>query len=253
MRVPERFLHHVRRTGLLPRGAHVLVACSGGADSTALLLLLARLQRPLALGSVSAAHLDHALRDGSEEDARFVEALAAELGVPCATERRPVTRQRQESLEAAARRVRYAFLAETAERLGCGVVATAHQRDDVAETVLYRVLRGTTLRGLRGVAPATTIAGVRVVRPLLPFRREDLREWLARQGRSWREDPTNEGGNDRARIRGEVLPLVRRMLRRDPVEPLARLAEEARREVARREEAEPATSPSRRRPRRRRC
>jgi tRNA(Ile)-lysidine synthase len=251
VRVPERFLHHVRTSGLLPVGTRVLVACSGGADSTALLRLLARLARPLGLAEVAVAHLDHGLRADSPEDARFVAALAEELGLRAVVGRRKVTRRADESPEAAARRVRYAFLARAAARLRCDVVVTAHQLDDQAETVLYRVLRGTTLEGLRGVAPATEIAGVRVVRPLLPFRREELREWLTRQRQPWREDPTNEGGNDRARIRAEVLPLVRRLLRRDAAEPLARLADAARAACARHVADEPATSPSRPRPRRR--
>jgi tRNA(Ile)-lysidine synthetase-like protein len=199
----------------------------------ALLRLLAASRRLLRTGPVAVAHLDHGLRPGSEADATFVAVLADELGLPAVVERRPVRRRRGESPEEAARRVRYRFLADAAGALGCDVVVTAHHLDDQAETVLYRVLRGSGLAGLRGILPATEIEGVRVVRPLLAFRREELRRWLGTLGQAWCDDPGNVGGNDRARLRNEILPAVRRLLRRDPAPPLARLAEVARDEFGR--------------------
>ena len=235
VRLPRDFVVHVRRSELLRRGDRVLVACSGGSDSIALLRLLVATRAATDVARIAVAHLDHGLRDGSEEDAAFVADLARELGLPSCVERRRVVRRKRESPEEAARRVRYAFLASAARKLGCDVVATAHQLDDQAETVLYRVLRGTGLGGLRGVAPATRLgsAGPRLVRPLLPFRRAALRRWLVAEGAAWREDPTNAEGNDRAKIRNRLLPLVRTLLGRDPSAPLARLAQLAQDEFRR--------------------
>lgn len=222
--LPAAFARHLRTSRLLGPEDRVVVACSGGADSVALLRLLAAL-RGTAVADVAVAHLDHALRPDSADDAAFVARLAASLGLRSVVERRRVRPRPRESPEEAARRIRYAFLADAARALGGTVVATAHHLDDQAETVLYRVLRGTGIDGLRGILPVADLAGVRVVRPFLPFRRDALRRWLAGEGAGWREDPTNAAGNDRAVLRNEVLPLVRRLLRRDPAAPLARLAE----------------------------
>ena len=210
----------------------MLVACSGGADSTALALLLARSARRLALAEVSIAHLDHGLRAGSRDDAAFVEALGARLGLAVASERHAVKRRRGESPEAAARRVRYAFLERAAKATGSTVVVTAHHMDDQAETVLLRILRGTGPRGLAAIRPSRSLrrgSKIRLVRPLLVFRRERLRDWLTRWGQTWREDPTNESGNVRARLRHMAMPVLRECAGRDPVPLLARLSDNLRR------------------------
>jgi tRNA(Ile)-lysidine synthase len=224
------FVGHVRREGLLAPGDRVLVACSGGADSTALTLLVARASRRLSLGAVTIAHLDHGLRKGSRADARFVERLAARLSLPAVCERHAVTRRRGESPEAAARRVRYGFLEQVARTTRSNVIVTAHHMDDQAETVLLRVLRGTGPRGLaaiRASRPLRRTSPIRLVRPLLVFRRARLREWLERWRETWREDPTNVAANVRARLRNRAIPVLRECVGRDPVPLLARLAAHA--------------------------
>jgi tRNA(Ile)-lysidine synthase len=228
VRLVSDFIGHVRRAGLLGPGDRVLVACSGGADSVALALLVAKSARRLALGSVAIAHLDHGLRPGSRADAEFVEALGARIGVRVVAERHEVRRRRGESPEAAARRVRYAFLERVARSAPADVVLTAHHMDDQAETVLIRVLRGTGPKGLAGIRPSRPLrrgSKIRLVRPLLPFRRSRLREWLTRWGETWREDATNADGNVRARLRNRALPVLAQCVGRDPVPLLARLAE----------------------------
>jgi tRNA(Ile)-lysidine synthase len=207
------------------------VACSGGADSTALAVLLSRAASRLALTSVTLAHLDHALRPDSAADAKFVERLGARLGLRVTVERHPVKRRRGESPEAAARRVRYAFLESAARVAGANVVVTAHQMDDQAETVLLRMLRGTGVKGLAGIRPVRALRRglrVRLVRPLLPFRGARLREWLTRWDEKWVEDPSNVDGNVRSRLRHKAIPVLAQCSGRDPVPMLARLADNAR-------------------------
>lgn len=196
--LPERFAAHLRR--LAPEDPLVL-AVSGGGDSVALVHLVRAAGRR---GVV--AHLDHALRPDSEEDRCFVEALAERLGFPFLWERVEVGRlaeARGENLEALARTVRYAFLHRAAKRVGAKAILTAHTLDDQAETLLLKLLQGTA-RGL-GIREREG----RVVRPLLPFRRAELRAYLEALGEAWREDPSNwDLALDRNYLRHRVFPLL---------------------------------------------
>ncbi len=203
----------VLRERLLADGETVIVAFSGGADSTALLAILAALARgrgprvrPVA------AHLDHGLRRGSRGDATAARAVAATLGLPWVGGRTTVRRLPGDSIESAARRARYGFLARVARDRGAARVALAHHRDDRVETVLHRVLQGGTLAGLAGIPlrrPLPQSGGAEVVRPLWERSRGELRAYLAERGLPHREDPSNgEDGNVRARLRATVLPAV---------------------------------------------
>jgi tRNA(Ile)-lysidine synthase len=244
VRLVADFIGHVRGAGLFGPGDRVLVACSGGADSVALAHLVARSAKRLGLRGVTLAHLDHGLRADSRRDAEFVLALGKRLGLPIVAERRVVRKRRGESPEAAARRVRYAFLERAAKAARAGVIVTAHQMDDQAETVLLAILRGTGTRGLAAIRPARPLrrgSAIRLVRPLLPFRRERLREWLARWSETWREDPTNEDGNVRARLRRRGLPALHDCTGRDPVPLLARLAANVRGGESKRPSADGST------------
>src|SRR5438270_569184 len=153
----------------LAPGDGVVVAFSGGPDSTALLWGMSRLAGRLGV-RLAAAHLDHAMDPGSAGRAAQAAGLAARLGVPCRVERIErvaVLSGRAESAEAAARRARYAFLERTREALGARWITTAHHRDDQAETVLLRLLFGSGVEGLAGIRP---VHGA-VARPLLALPR----------------------------------------------------------------------------------
>lgn len=174
----------------LPDRIPVVVACSGGADSLALLRLMAE-AAPARGWSLTVAHLDHGLRPEASGDAAFVAAEAGRLGLPVVVRRVAVAERRRpgESVEAAARRIRYAFLREVAAGLGRRArIVTGHTADDQLETLALRLERGSSLRGLRGIL-ARRADGV--VRPLLDVKGEDLRAWLGALGAGWREDVTN--------------------------------------------------------------
>ena len=208
----ERFRRHVDEAGLLAGARTLLVAHSGGGDSTALLILVTAWARPRGVAVVS-AHVAHGLRGAAgDEDARFCARMAASLSLPFAF--RPVDvptgRKKGESVEAAARRLRYAALLALSRDLDGAPVLTGHTRDDQAETVLLHLER--RLGRGRGGIRARRDDGV--TRPLLPFSRAELREFLAARGVSFREDETNENhAFARNRIRRTVLP---EMERRDP-------------------------------------
>lgn len=217
-RFEDRFRRNVEalRLGRAPR---VLVALSGGADSVALLHLLRFIAPPARL---AAAHLDHAMRPGSEDDAAWVRGLCRSWGVPLLSGRAAVPPRTEEE----ARSARYAFLRSAAAEQGATWIATAHHADDQAETVLFRALRGTGIEGLRGI-PARTAAGL--VRPLLPFWRREIREYAARAGLRWREDPTNLAVDAaRNRLRQRILPEIERSVAPGARRSLVRLAALAR-------------------------
>ena len=200
------------------RGGSLVVAVSGGPDSTALLLALSEMQSSLGL-RLHVAHMDHGLRADSVDDACFVGRLARELGHPCTVERADVAayrRKRRLSPEAAAREVRYAFLARVARQAVADAVAVAHTLDDQAETVLLHLVRGGGLAGLRGMSARRTYRGpggpVSLVRPLLDAGREETADFCRSRGVTPRQDPTNLLTSiPRNHIRLNVLPELARL------------------------------------------
>jgi tRNA(Ile)-lysidine synthase len=209
--LPGRFERHLAESGLLDGVSALAVACSGGGDSTALLLLAAGWARPRGV-PVVAVHVAHGLRgEAGLADARFCAGLTAGRGIPYAfvSVDVPAEREKGESLEAAARRLRYRMLLALADELGDAAVLTGHTRDDQAETVLLHLERrlGRARGGIRARRPDG------VVRPLLPFSRAELRAYLEAEGVAWREDETNANeALARNRVRRRVLPdLERRM------------------------------------------
>ena len=189
----------------LPVGARVLVAWSGGPDSTALAWACTVLARSGRLSS-RAAHVDHGLRKESAREAEIVLRRAEELHLPCALLRPPVAPG--PGAQARARRARYASLHAAARRTGSALVLTAHPRDDQEETVLMRLLRGAGVRGLRGILPRTREG---LGRPLLEVRHATLEAALRNTGLASLEDPSNADRRFlRVRVRRELLPHLER-------------------------------------------
>jgi tRNA(Ile)-lysidine synthase len=212
----------LRERGLLEGGEGVLVACSGGADSGAMLHVLAHLAEALRL-RVESATVDHRLRPDADSDVAVARAQAARAGVPMHV--LTVTVSGEGGVQAAARRARYAALREVMEGRGLARLAVGHTMDDQAETALGRVLRGAGIRGLGGVQPSRADG---VIRPMIDCRRADLRDWVVRQGWPFVDDPSNDDLRfARVRLRQRVLP---RLQEEDPqvIPHLGRLADEAR-------------------------
>jgi tRNA(Ile)-lysidine synthase len=235
----QRLLKTIRKQAFVRPGDRLAAAVSGGADSVALLLLLLDLRSELGI-VLSVAHVNHKLRgDESDADEQFVKHLAEVHGLDCHVAIAPVV-ARDAGIEAAARELRYDFFRRLAQEHRIRKVATAHTLDDQAETVLMRIMRGTGIRGLAGIHPRLNLfataqdgaspATTEVVRPLLGFRRDELRRFLHLSNRIWREDPSNlDPQFFRNRVRHEVIPFLA-TLSGSIAENLAELASIARAE-----------------------
>jgi tRNA(Ile)-lysidine synthase len=213
-------------------GERIGVAVSGGADSVALLLLLLEVREKLGM-VLGVVHFNHKLRGrASGADEKFVAKVASKHGLAFHVERVDVAasaKREKANLEDAARRARYAFFTRLVEEGHVNRVAVAHTADDQAETVLAHILRGTGLAGLGGIHP---VAGC-VIRPLLHFRRAELRTYLRGKKQTWREDITNiDVTRMRARIRAKLLPLLEKQFQPAVVQHLGSLAELAREDEA---------------------
>ncbi|MBX3393959.1 MAG: tRNA lysidine(34) synthetase TilS [Phycisphaerae bacterium] len=223
---------------LLPREAAVVCAVSGGCDSIALLHGLFRMNQLRKCGlHLCVAHLDHHLPPGSSAQmAEFTHRNAAGLGLPFYEERIDVPARSAstgESFEEAGRKARYEFFERAADQFNAKFVAVAHQADDQAETVLHRILRGTSLKGLAGMSESRRLRPdreIRIVRPMLSLRRSDVTDYLHRRDIPFMHDPTNDDTAVATRnvLRHALLPEIRRLINPNVDGALTRLAAHAR-------------------------
>lgn len=209
----ETVRQYIQAHRLIDQGDRVIVAVSGGPDSVALLHVLHSLQQQLGF-AIHVFHLDHGLRgDESAEDALYVRRLAERLGVPSSIVGLgpDVLRRRGGSLQAAARAARMEQIQALARRIGATRVAVGHTRDDQAETVLMRMLRGSGPHGLAGIRPLRRLGGLTYIRPLLEISRRETEGYCTAFELSPRLDPSNlKPDYLRNRIRLELLPLLAR-------------------------------------------
>lgn len=200
--------------GLFEDVCRVLLAVSGGADSVAMAHVLAELKKQGRLScEFVVGHVNHCLRGAaSDADEQFVIAFADSLGVPAVTHAVDVKAYAQEqklSFETAGRVLRLKTLAQIATENNCDCIATAHHQDDLAETLVHRLMRGTGFRGLCGILPVSQVDGMKFIRPMLNVRRHEIVKFCKSNGLTWREDASNHNLNfTRNRIRHLLLPAL---------------------------------------------
>lgn len=201
----------IRQYQLIRPGDTIMIGVSGGPDSVALLHVLHQLRHELGL-KLSVAHVNHQLRRGADADQRFVQRLCDSLQVSCSTVkvhvRNPHTKG---SLEDIAREKRFNGLIRLAKQKKAEAIALAHHQDDLAETVLMRILRGSGLLGLQGILPKRKIKDFPVIRPFIDIKREEIEHFLKIRKLKFRTDPTNKQTRFfRNKIRLELLPLLKK-------------------------------------------
>lgn len=212
---PHAFLKRVKDTikhyEMLEKGDRVLVAVSGGADSVCLLKVLYDMRRRMGIELV-VGNLDHSLRGAeSAEESRFVKRLAKEMALECVHKKINVKAcsKRGISTEEKAREKRYAFFEKAAKDKKCNVIATGHTIDDQAETVLMRVVYGSSFKGLTGIPPVREDGAFKIVRPLIRTERKDLDDFLKKMKMAHIEDSSNQDQRFvRNRIRHQLLPFL---------------------------------------------
>lgn len=226
----ERIHKTNRLHGLFREGDCLLLALSGGPDSAAmagLFSIIARTRRLRLIG----AHLHHGLSGQAASFEKAARQLCQRLDIPFYADRHRVAqsaRRQRIGLEEAGRKARYAFLLRLARRLHADAVLTAHTQDDQAETVLFRIVRGTSIRGLSGIPYARQESGVRIIRPLLDCSKGELAAFARSARLPQVSDRSNRSARHRRnRIRHELLPLLRRRLNPSVTEALTRLQNSA--------------------------
>ncbi len=213
---------------LINTGNTVLLGISGGADSIAMLRVLHNLMAELNF-RIAVAHLNHGIRhNDADKDMEFVKALCGELQVPFYTEtvNVPARAERDSlSIEMAAREERYEFFQRAAEYFNTGLLATAHTADDQAETVLLKLIRGSGIEGLSGIALYSNRNGLKLIRPLLEISRAEIESYLNTIGQHWRNDLSNDDTKYlRNKVRHELLPWIKENLNPAIKETLCRTA-----------------------------
>ena len=217
-RLPAKLLNSVNETvvhyGMLKNSDRVLVCVSGGADSVTLLNVLMALRSKLGI-KIVVANLDHGIRGkDSAGESLFVKKLAEELNLEFVQEKlRPFKlTSGKRSLEENLREKRYSFFAGAAKKAGCSVIATGHNMDDQAETVLMRVIKGSSIDGLAGIPPVRMEGHLKIIRPLIRTSRREIMAFISGQ----RKEHVNDSSNDdinflRNRIRKEILPFLEKI------------------------------------------
>lgn len=210
----EQVLKTLRNYRMLEPGDTVMAAVSGGPDSVFLLHTLVRLKKKLGLKEIVVSNLDHGLRGmESREESAFVRREAGRLGLRILHKVVDLAADKPKdiSTEEAAREARYRFFVEAASSAGANVIATGHTIDDQAETVIMRMIKGSSLKGIVGIAPIRLEKGIRVIRPLTEMAKSDIKDYLDRNGVEYRIDSSNlDDRYFRNVIRRDVIPFLER-------------------------------------------
>jgi len=206
----KTFRNTIKKYGLLKKKDKLLLGVSGGPDSLCLLYLFLKIQKEYSLKLIC-LHLNHCLRKEAKDEENFVKGVCRSQGVEFISESREVNKFfKGDSLEQTARNLRFDFFLKSSRQTKFKKIALAHHQDDLAETVLMRLIRGSGLRGLRGFLPKSKFRNLTVIRPLIEIPKAEIMSWLKKNKINYCIDKSNfEDKFLRNRIRSKLLPLLK--------------------------------------------
>ena len=205
--------HYMLQHQLIKRNSHLLVACSGGVDSMALLHFLHKKMNHFSI-QLSCVHVDHMLRgEESYEDLQFVKAYCDERGIPFYGKSIPIPEIVERdggNVQAICRNERYNYFQQVMHQIEADNLVTAHHADDQVETVLMSLTKNSSITGLKGINPIRKFSTFHIIRPFLAVTKEEIREYLLSNKISWREDVSNaKNVYTRNRFRNQIMPVMR--------------------------------------------
>lgn len=225
----QKVLETIQTHNLIQKGDKIVIGVSGGPDSMCLLNCLFCLKEVLDIELV-VAHVNHMLRDEAEEETRYVQQFCEKLEVPCFTKYANITKMSQEQklgTEEMGRKVRYEFFEEVAQKTNSNKIATAHNSNDNAETVLMNLLRGSGISGLKGIE----IKVKQYIRPILECDRTEIEDYCKEKDLNPRIDKTNlENDYTRNKIRNQLIPYLQKEFNPNVMQGINRLSELAKEE-----------------------
>ncbi len=208
LELQQEFERHLQRSRFFTAKDKVVVAVSTGVDSMVLLDLLQHLPANLR-PHIIVAHMNHELRSQSWEEEKFIQQYCCRHQLDLAVAHWPLQQHPPKGIENAARQARYQFFKQTMKKNAASVLITAHHQNDLAETMLMKLVRGGQLRQLVGIEDQRSFADGLLVRPLLPFSKDTLRQYASKHQLKWYEDKTNHDLSiQRNRFRHEIIPLL---------------------------------------------
>lgn len=225
----KKVSNYITKHNMVRENNHIILAISGGPDSMALLYIMDKLKQDLNI-TLTVAHVNHSLRPEADEEESFVKKCSLDLGIPFYSHKADVAKialEEKKSIEDAGRQVRYQFFRQLLNDLKADQIATAHHQDDNAETVLLNLLRGTGIKGLRGIMPVND----NIIRPLLGVSKLEIMDYLKDNSLPYCIDDSNfDPIYLRNKIRHELIPLLEKEYNPNIIEGLSKLAVIAREE-----------------------
>ena len=225
--VEEQVFNCIKKYNLIENGDNIVIGVSGGTDSICLLHVLNSLREKLGI-KIYVAHINHMIREEADLETEYVSDFCKELGIECYVKKIDVqdfAKTNKIGTEEAGRNIRYEFFDEILKKVGANKIATAHNNNDKAETVLLNILRGSGASGLKGIEP---IRDNKYIRPLIETNREDIEEYCKQNNLKPKIDKTNlESIYKRNKIRNDLIPYIQKEFNPNIVKTINRLSEVA--------------------------
>ena len=224
MDLEEKVLETIKKYNLIEENDNVVIAVSGGPDSMALLHILYKLQKKLKI-EISVAHVNHMLREEAKEETEFVKLYCEEHKIPCYIKCIDIKKEAEKikvSTELAGRNLRYEFFEEISKKMKVNKIATAHNANDNAETVLMNIIRGSGITGLKGIEKKRE---EKYIRPIIECTREEIENYCTKEKLNPKYDKTNlENIYTRNKVRNLLIPLIKKEFNSNIIETLNRLS-----------------------------